>query len=233
MAAYLSRTKLFKSCAAEGLEAVEEAGIAEMALGRRLGRRLAGTEFAIARLHRHNERRRPFDKNGNPKPSFLLELQLEREDRAEMRALIDRLAEIMQRSDRPSAWASLVLDSFTPEERATHGAGFHVEPITAPHASVASTIDAGAPDDARLLLDAPRVSTANGDADAWERDDEPADDFDAPTAFERLPLPPPTKSAAPQRPTTPTPTTNSVSGPRTSGTWRSLDDGRVVDDFDD
>jgi hypothetical protein len=93
-AAYRTRTKLWTECQREALQIVTEAGIDVDMIGRRLARRLAETEFDIAKLHQHNTRRGSLDKRGVPKPAFERELQLKREDRVELRGLVDKLAEI-------------------------------------------------------------------------------------------------------------------------------------------
>jgi hypothetical protein len=228
--------KLRRSAEGEALDVIESLGLADHPLARRLARRLAGVESEIGMLKRIVARVGRVKRGGDLTEPYERLLTLENQDRAELRALLDRLAEIVAKGGQGGEFTRLVLASLDAEERASVGRGF--APVAAPAAAVAPQSDAGAPDDASPLPDAPRSVVDRAEAAAWSDDADP-DAFDAPDPFESLPTPkaerPPAPVAARPGPTTPA-TTEPVFRPGIDGpvgSWTDLATGgrsRMDDD---
>ncbi len=69
-------------------------GLAEHPLAPRLQRRLVDVECELERLRHYLDGKGRYSNKGDPRPAYTLYLDLQRSDRAELRALVDKLAEI-------------------------------------------------------------------------------------------------------------------------------------------
>jgi len=74
---------------------VAECGLADSPLGERIAQRLAQVELEIVELGRVVERTGRVKRTGELTPSYEKRLALIREDRVELRALVDKLAEVL------------------------------------------------------------------------------------------------------------------------------------------
>jgi len=230
--------KLRRSAESEARAVVAECGLADSPLAGRLARRLASADHEIATLRRVVNRVGRVKRTGALTPAYERLVSLERDDRVELRSLIDRLGEIRANSGAMVGELAKLLTSSFERERATAS-------VAPSPAAFAPSIDAATVTEPPTLADDPRSVAARADADAWTGDDDPGESFDAPDDFAKPdppfaaePVPPRVKSAETVQPVAPTPTRPSfrpgVDGPRTSGRWTPLD-GREHggDDFDD
>jgi hypothetical protein len=87
-------TKRLKGHLAEARRLVREAGIADSPIGERLARRLARGEHEIEMMSKIVDRVGRVRRAGELTAPYERLISLEREDRAEVRQLIDRLAEL-------------------------------------------------------------------------------------------------------------------------------------------
>lgn len=78
----------------DGRRIVEEAGLGDSPLAERLAARFGDVEAEITELRRIVTRVGRTKRTGDLSPAFERYLQLQREDRAELRAIVDRLAEL-------------------------------------------------------------------------------------------------------------------------------------------
>ncbi|HEX4823260.1 MAG TPA: hypothetical protein VFV19_03010 [Candidatus Polarisedimenticolaceae bacterium] len=83
-----------KKHVAEALRVILEAGIAASPIGERLARRLARAEHEIETMAKIVDRTGRVRRDGSLTPTYERLVSLEKEDRAEVRQLIDRLAEL-------------------------------------------------------------------------------------------------------------------------------------------
>lgn len=130
---------------AEATATMAALGLLQHPLAPRLQRRLADTETEIDRLRTYIDGKGRHDNKGGIRPAYTLYLDLQKQDRAELRALVDRLAEIAGQGSSSPDTLGAAMDKLEARERAASAAKADAR---ASQPAAATRVDSQAPDQA-------------------------------------------------------------------------------------